>query len=188
MGAPKKRYLIVLAVFILVVAIVLSSLVYLAAQKPYSGNIEPISIGVFPSEYDSLIYIADDQKYFLTNGLEIELKNYPTGAAAVRGMLNGEVDISTASEFVIANNALQKNSIYAFGTVSKYLNLYIVARTDKGINSVADLEGKRIGVTMGTGNQFYLGRFLDLNGINQNQVTLVNVNFAETPNAIAYWV
>ena len=38
---------------------------------------------------------------------------------------------------------------------------------------------------LGTGNQFYLGRFLELNGINQNQVTLVNVNFAQTPNALA---
>ena len=45
-------------------------------------------------------------------------------------MLNGEVDISTASEFVVANNAMQNASLYAFGTVSKYLNLYVIARTD----------------------------------------------------------
>ena len=77
-------------------------------------------------------------------------------------MLNGEVDVATASEFVVANNAMQNASIYAFGSVSKYLNLYIVARTDKGINSVSDLAGKRIGVALGTGNQFYLGRYLEL--------------------------
>ena len=63
-------------------------------------------------------------------------------------MLNGEVDIATASEFVVANNALQNASIYAFGSLSKYLNLYLVARTDKGINSISDLVGKRIGVTL----------------------------------------
>ena len=185
MGVAKKRKIIVLAVIILVVAIVLSSFVYLAAQKPYSGNVEPLTIGVFPSEYNSLIYIANDQQYFSYNGLKITLKNYPSGASAVGGMLNGEVDIATASEFVVANNALQNANINAFGSLSQYLNLYLVARTDEGINSISDLVGKRIGLLIGTGNQFYLGRFLELNGINQNQVALVNVNFAQIPNALA---
>ena len=48
MAAIKKRNFIVLAVIILVVAIVLSSFVYLNSQKPYAGNIETITIGNFP--------------------------------------------------------------------------------------------------------------------------------------------
>jgi ABC-type nitrate/sulfonate/bicarbonate transport system substrate-binding protein len=185
MSMNKKRNLTVLAVIILVVVIVLSSFVYLNAQKPYTGSIELINLGVYPSEYCSLIYIANDQQYFSENGLKIALKNYPTGAAAVKGMMNGEVDVSTASEFVVVTNAMQNANLYAFGSISKYLNLYIVARTDKGINSASDLEGKRIGVTIGTGNQFYLGRYLELNNINLTQVTLVNLNFEQTPNALA---
>ncbi len=185
MAALKKRNFIIITVITLVIAIILSSFVYLNSQIPYQGNIETVTIGVFPSEYNSLIYIANDQQYFSNNGLKITLKNYPSGAAAVRGMLNGEVDIATASEFVIANNALQNADLNAFGSLSQYLNLYLVARTDKGINSISDLIGKKIGLSIGTGNQFYLGRFLELNGINQNQVTLVNVNFAEAPNALS---
>jgi NitT/TauT family transport system substrate-binding protein len=185
MAALKKRKLIVIPVIILVVAIVLSSFVYLNSQKPYVGNSEPITLGVYPSEYNLLVYVAEDQQYFSANGLKVTLKNYISGASAARGMLNGEVNISTASEFVVANNAMQNANLCAFGSLSKYLNLYVVARTDKGINNVSDLAGKRIAVTIGTGNQFYLGRFLELNGINLNQVTLVNVNFAQTPNALA---
>ena len=181
----KKRNFIVIAAVILIVAIVLSSFVYLSYQKTYTGSIEPITLGIYPSEYSSLIYIANDKQYFAENGLQITLKNYASGAAAVDGMLNGEVDVATASEFVTVNNALQNASIYAFGSISKYLNLYIVARTDSGITSIADLTGKKIAVTLGTGNQFYLGRFLELNDIDLNQVTLVNTNFADTPNAIA---
>ncbi len=181
----RKRNLTVLAIIILITAIALSSFVYLTSQKPYTGIIEPITLGVYPSEYNSLIYIANDQKYFSANGLDVTLKNYTSGAAATRAMLNGEVDIATASEFVVANNAMQNASLYAFGSVSKYLNLYLVGRTDKGINDVSDVAGKRIGVAIGSSNQFYLGRYLDLNGINLSQVTLVNLNFAETPNAIA---
>jgi ABC-type nitrate/sulfonate/bicarbonate transport system substrate-binding protein len=182
----KKRSIIVIAVIILVIAIVLSSFVYLTSQKAYTGKVEPITIGmVYPSEYDSLIYIANDEHYFSANGLKITLKNYPSGASAVAGMLKGEVDISTASEFVVVNNAMRNANLYAFGSVCKYLNLYVVARTDQGINNISDLVGKRIGVTLGTGNQFYLGRFLELNSINQNQVTLVNLSFGETPTALS---
>jgi|WetSurMetagenome_2_1015567.scaffolds.fasta_scaffold98698_2 NitT/TauT family transport system substrate-binding protein len=185
MAALKKRNLIAIATIILVVAIVLSSFVYLNSQKPYFGKSESITLGMYPSEYNSLVYIANDQQYFQANGLKVTLKNYISGASATIGMLNGEVNISTAAEFVVANNAIKNANLCAFGSLSKYLNLYLVARTDKGINSVSDLTGKRIGVAIGSSNQFYLGRYLELNGIKLSQVTLVNVNFVQTPNALA---
>jgi ABC-type nitrate/sulfonate/bicarbonate transport system substrate-binding protein len=185
MAMKKKRNLIVIATVILVVAVVFSSFVFLNSQKPYKGNVEPITLGVYPSEYSSLIYIANDIQYFSASGLNVTLKNYPSGASAVSGMLNGEVDISTASEFVFVNNAIQNASLLALGSVSRYLNVYLIARTDKGIHSASDLEGKTIGVSLGTALQFYLGRYLDVNGVNQSRVTLVNLNFAETPNALS---
>ena len=61
----------------------------------------------------------------------------------------------------------------------------MVARTDKGINNISDLTGKTIGVAFGTIGQFYLGSFLELNNINQNDVTIVNVPNAQSANALA---
>lgn len=180
-----QRKLLVIAVIILIVAVVISLFVYLNSPKSYVGNVASVTLGLYPSEYSSLVYIAKDQKYFSANGLEITFRNYSSGAAAARGMLSGEVDISTASEFVVANNAMQGASLYAFGSVSKYLNLFMVARTDKEINSVSDLSGKKIGVALGSSNEFYLGRYLDLNGLKLSQVTLVDVNFAQTPKTLA---
>jgi NitT/TauT family transport system substrate-binding protein len=185
MRYPRKKVLTVVVAVILVIAITLSSFFYLDSQKPYKGKVEAVTLGIYPSEYSSLIFIANDQGYFADNGIKLNLKNYTSGASAVKGMLNGEVDIATASEFVVVNDAMKNESIYALGTVSKYLNLYLVARTDLGIHSISDLVGKKIGVALGSSNQFYLGRFLDLNGINQKQVTLVNVNFVDTPNELA---
>jgi ABC-type nitrate/sulfonate/bicarbonate transport system substrate-binding protein len=185
MRYPRKQVLTVVVVVILVIAITLSSFFYLNSQKPYKGKVEAVTLGIYPSEYSSLIYIANDQGYFSDNGIKLILKNFTSGASAVKGMLNGEVDITTASEFVVANNAMQNEGIFALGTVSKYLNLYLVARTDLGIHSISELVGKKIGVALGSANQFYLGRFLDLNGIKPNQVTIVNVNFVDTPNELA---
>ena len=185
MTTQHKRSLMLIAVVILILAIVLSSFLYLNSPKPYSGDVESLTLGLYPSEYNSLIYIAKDRDYFTANGLKVTFKNYVSGARSVTGMLNGEVDVATGSEFVVATNVMQNASLYAFGSVSKYLNVYLVARIDKGINTVTDLQGKRIGVTIGSANQFYLGRYLEINGISQSQVTLVNVNFAESPSALS---
>lgn len=181
----KKRYFITLVVVALCIVVTLSLFVYLTSQRPYSGEVEPVTIGVNPSEFNSLIYIAHDQHYFLTKGLNVTIRNYPSGSEAVSGLLNGEVDLSTASEFVIAKEATQNSSLYALGSVCKYLNLYVAARTDRDINSVMDLQGKTIGVTLGTAVQFYLGRFLELSGVNGSEVTLFDVPFAKAPYALA---
>jgi ABC-type nitrate/sulfonate/bicarbonate transport system substrate-binding protein len=182
----KKRNLLAIAVILLVIAIVLSSFIYLDSQKTFIGKVEPVTIGFFNSEMNALIYIADEQQYFTANGLNVTVKNYNSGAAAVSGLLNGEVDITGASEFVIAQKTLENSSLYTFGSYCKSDKFYLVARTDRGIENVSDLKGKTIGVPMGTNGEFYLGRFLELNNIGQSEVNLVNVvPFVQTPDVLA---
>jgi len=102
----------------------------------------------------------------------------------MQGMLNSQVNIAFASEFVIAEEALANNSFYTFGSIVNY-NIYnIVARTDKGINNISDLSGKTIGVAFGTIAQFYLGSFLSLNNINLSSVNIVNIPNTQTANAM----
>ena len=185
MAAHKKRSLLVIAVVIMVVAIILSSFIYINSQKPYSGSVESITIGLFPHEVNSLIYIAIDQQYFVNNGLNVTIQSYAKGLDAVNGVINGESDIGTASEFVIAGQALNNASIYAIGSVSKALPFFVVARTDEGISGISDLVGKKIGITLGTNGQFYFGTFLESNNLNLSQVTLVNVPTPQLPSALA---
>ena len=185
MTAPKRGSLIVLSVIILVIALVLSSFVYLNSQKPYAGNIESITIGTVPNETNSLIYIANDQKYFAANGLNITLKSYASGLADAKAVLKGEINIGIATEFIVAEEAFDNASLYVLGTDSKFSSFSLVARADQGITSISDLNGKTIGVSFGTIAQFYLGRFLELNNLNLSKVTLVNVPFAQSQSALA---
>ncbi len=180
-----KRTFMVLAVVIIILSVTISLFAYLSTQKPYSGDPQPLTLGVYPSEYNSLVYIAVDKGYFTANGLKVTLKNYTSGSVAIDGLLKGEVDISTGSEFVIARNVMLNANITALGSLSKYLNVYLVARTDRDINTPNDLVGKKIGVSLGTAIQFFLGRYLEVNGLAQNQVSIVNMNFAESPNALS---
>ena len=180
MVLPKKRAFILIAAIILVVAIVLSSFLYLNFQKPYTGNVESVTVGLLPNEVNTLIYIANEKNYFSSNGLNLTFRNYESGLACANAVLSGNVDIATTSEFIITSKIMGNQNISTFATIVKSFDEFIVCRTDSGINNISDLLGKRIGVIFGTATQFHLYRFLELNGVNTNKVTFVNL----APSAI----
>ena len=172
----KKRSIIVIAVVILVVAIVLSSFVYLNSQKPYIGKMESISVAYSPFESVTLFWVAQEQDYFNQNGLNVTSQRYATGAAALNGVINGEDDIVVGTtEFPLTASVLNGNRISTIASISKSEFIYLVGRADRGIHEISDLKGKTIGVAFGTIAQFYLGRFLDLNGLSLQDDTLVNL-------------
>jgi len=150
----------------------------------YSGKVESITIGMDSTAVNSLIYIAEGRGYFSENGLNVTVKEYASGKAAVDGMLRDEVEIATAAEFVIVGEAFKKESIRALANIDKFLHIYLIGRRDRGVGSVSDLKGKRIGVTLKTAAEFYLGRFLDLHGMNMRQVTLVDVSPPQSVDAL----
>lgn len=176
MASLKKRKLIIIAVTILAIAIVLSSFVYLNSQNPYTGSVESLTIGLFPNELNALIYVADNQQYFSSNGLDVTIKNYSSILTAINGAINGAVDITTASEFVLVGNALSDKNILTFATIDKVDQSLIIGLKDKGITNIQDLAGKKVGVFKGSVNEFYLGRFLELNNMNISQITLVDTS------------
>ena len=93
MAVLKKRNLIIIAVIMLVIAIVLSSFVYLNSQKPYTGKMESISVAYSPFESVTLFWVAEQQHFFSQNGVNVTSREYSTGAGALDGVLKGEADI-----------------------------------------------------------------------------------------------
>jgi NitT/TauT family transport system substrate-binding protein len=151
-----------------------------------SGKLETLTVAMVPTELNALFYVAEAQKLFAANGLQVTLKeDYDSGASAAAGMLNGEADIALAAEFPIVRQVFNKKDITSFGTIAKYENTYIIWRTDSGIKTIQDLKGKKVGVTLKTISEFYLGRTLDLNGINIQQVTLIDTRAPDSEKAIA---
>ena len=180
----RKRRIIVIVVAILVAAIIFSSFLYLSYQKLYTGKVESISVGMEPNQVNLIVYVAENN-YFATNGLNVTMKDYSSGAAAVNGLLNGEVNIATASEFVVARNAVDNESIQTFVSIDKFLQIYVIGNKDHGIENIADLEGKKVGLSLQTASQFYLGRFLELNRLGLSQLNLVNVPPSQVEDALA---
>lgn len=139
-----------------------------------------------PTEINALLYVAEAQGFFGENGLEVTLKeDYDSGATAAAAMLSGEADVASAAEFVIVTQGLTNTDLVSFATIARYENTFIIWPSDSGATTIRDLKGKRIGVTLGTISEFYLGRSLNLNGMDIADVILVDTKAADAEKALA---
>jgi NitT/TauT family transport system substrate-binding protein len=180
----RRKLMVVSLVLLMMVGSGIGALFVLSPQHHEAVQTESITLGLMPSEVETLIYVARDQGYFKDNDLNVTIKNYTTGLLAVNGLLKNEVDMATAADFVVVGKAMANKSVSAIGTIDKYSTAYLMVRTDMGISDVSDLIGKRIGVPMGTVAEFNLGRFLEVHGIGIDQVKLVNVPINLEPMAL----
>jgi NitT/TauT family transport system substrate-binding protein len=174
-----KQYLLILPILGSILPVVSCS------QVSYTGKAETLTLAAVPTELNALVYVAEDKEFFSNNGIEIAFKEYDSGATSAAGMLNGEADIALAAEFPIVRQVFNREDIVNFGTVARYENTYIIWRSDSGIKTIADLKGKRVGVTLTTISEFYLGRTLQLNGVDIHQVILVDTKAADAEKALA---
>jgi len=182
---------------IVVFFLVLVAGVWILSLSPPSGSEPPVpvTIGTTPFEVSGLIFIAEDQGYFEKNGILPTIRIFDAGINAVDALYAGDLDIATAADFVFARQAIGKNPVRGFATIGKSEFHYIIARKDRGIVSVADLKGKKIGVARSTSGDFFLGRFLDLQGMSIRDVTVINLPSAQvadplldgTVDAVSTW-
>jgi ABC-type nitrate/sulfonate/bicarbonate transport system substrate-binding protein len=173
----KMKKIILTALFVLSVAINLSSC---RNSETYPEKKLSITIGTAPLESSALIYIAESRGFFADQGLAVTIKEYETGAASLNGLLKKETDIAVPAEYALVGKALQKERARAIASIAKAQYFYLIGRKDRGIQKVADLKGKKIGVVKKTIAEFYLGRFIELSGLDSRQITPVNIDIAES--------
>ncbi len=140
-----------------------------------SRHVESINFGAIPSGSAAFVYIAQDHGFFAENGLSVNVKNYATGVASIDALLKGDVDIAWAAEFPLIRKVLAKEKISIVAVLSRFSDQYLFSRKDLGVRNILDLKGRKIGLPRNTIVEFYLARFLELNGMNVKDVSLVDV-------------
>jgi NitT/TauT family transport system substrate-binding protein len=173
-----------IAIVVLIAFVGIIAWYLLNPQIADSGVLEPIAIRTTDQGLAGLIFIAEDGGIFSRNDLNTTIFYCDTGLACVKGMAEGEAEIAASSEYPVVGMVLKQENISVICSIDKYQGQYIVGRKDRGIDRVPDLRGKEIGVARGTITEFYLGRFLYLNKISLNDVTLVNVRPSQFANSI----
>ncbi len=145
-------------------------------QKGQPGRLEKISLAVSPWPASSAVYIAQEKGYFREEGLEVTLHNYISGHLGLNAMLAGKEDMATAGESPIARAALEGKPISVVATICEIDQaILVIARKDRGISSLSDLKGKKIGLAATSAADYFLHVFLTTNGMDPREVRIINM-------------
>ncbi len=166
------------------IGIMLTALGLSGCQSGYTGKVETINFGAVPGSA-TLVYIAQEQHFFDANGLSVNVKdNYPSGVETIDALLKGDANIVWTAEFPMVRHAFEKRPISIITIFGRFTTQFLFARKDRGVATISDLKGRKIGVLRNTIAEFYLVRVLALNGVNPQDVSLVDLPAAQSREQI----
>ena len=152
----------------------------------YTGPVEKIRMGVETSLLPATVWVAENKGYFLEQGLDAEIKEFSSGRAALKSMLEeGNLDLATVAQTPVMFNSFNRSD-YAIiaGMVSSSNDVKILVRKDRNISTPADLRGKKIGMTQGSTGHYFLSLFLTQHGLTLADVITVDIAATTLPQAI----
>ena len=123
---------------------------------------------------NSLLATALNMGYFEQMGLNVTLTEFQGGPQEIAAMASGDIDISQIGHG--AHSLCIQGQAKIFHLDCTSLADAVVANTEKGINSIADLKGKTIGVSSGTSAEIILNLALASAGLTQDDVTLTEMD------------
>jgi NitT/TauT family transport system substrate-binding protein len=126
---------------------------------------EPIVLGTTPNLQTAPIVVALSEGFFADHGVEIQLVNFTSGRAALEAVLGGQLDMAFMAEYPVAVAALSDQKFAVVAALSRYTANRVISKGSVGFETIADLEGKRIGTTQGSNAAFFTELVLQTNGV-----------------------
>ncbi len=138
-------------------------------------NLSPIS---------GVTIVAKQKGFFENHKLDISVSNFTSGKQCLDTVIGGGADIATTAEAPTTAAAMAKQPI-AFLARMEYSDLKTLTLSSSNIRDKADLKGKKIAFTAGTGSEVYTMSLLKAAGLKKEDVDLVNLRPQEMIPAMA---
>lgn len=153
-------------------------------RPPAAPPPEPLVLAISTSILGIPLWLAEREGFFAAEGLRVTLRPYAIGKLALEALLRGEADVATVAEPPVLLAALERRPLRVIANYASSGETSVVARADRGINAVRDLQGRRIGVTVGTTAHYFLHVLLSDEGLSAAAVTVVPLAAADQVTAL----
>jgi len=153
-----------------------------AGGAPHAAERLTLILDWFVNPDHAPLYVAQARGYFAARGLELELiapadPNDPPKLVAA-----GKADLAVSYQPQLHLQVAEGLPLRRIGTlIATPLNSLVVLR-DGPIRTLADLEGRKVGFSVGGFEDALLGAMLARHGLSLDDVELVNVNFSLSPS------
>jgi len=112
------------------------------------------------SALNAPFWVVKEAGFLNKEGLDANLVYIPSSSTMAQAQVSGDVQISTANSQVIVDADLKGGDLVAIGAVTNAVAFYVMANPT--ISRVADLKGKRVGVTrFGASTDFAIRTLLE---------------------------
>lgn len=157
---------------------------------------EKLKVGVSPALSSAGIYLAHENGFFTSEGLEIELVTIANSGAAMTLLLSkGELDVGAGNLSSGLFNAILSGENFKLvadkGHTSKgHEYIALVVREDLvqsgKFKSLKDLKGMKVGLTAldGVSQQIVVDKILATQGLSGSDITYVKLSYAEMNTAM----
>jgi len=140
----------------------------------HAAELEKMRLAQNLSPISGVVIVAKNKQFFEKAGLDVSVVNFTSGKQALEATLGGAADIATTAEAPVTAAAMAGQPI-AFLARMEYSYLKTLVSTSSGINNAADLKGKRIGMTVGTGSEVYTMALLNTAGLSPKDVSPISL-------------
>ena len=140
----------------------------------------PLTLAVADLPQFSPVLIADIEGYYASEGLTLKVLHCVNGRRCLKHLTDGEAQFAVVGDtpLVMASFGRTPFSVVAtIGTTSR--DTAMLARTDRGVRTAADLKGKRIGVMRGTTANYFSDALLLFHNISPSDVTTISLSAAD---------
>ena len=136
----------------------------------------PLTLAVSSGPVSLPIYVAESRGYFKEEGLDLRLRECASGRECYQWLADGNVDVATAAELVVATGSGVHRDLAIIATISaSSYQIKLVARRSAKIAEAPQVRGKRIGTVPGSSAQYFLDNWLVFNDIDPDSVTVVGL-------------
>ena len=148
-----------------------------------TASAQDLRVGAASNVGGMVVFVAQDKGFFAKNGIDAKVVTRSSGPALTKSLRAGEIDFAPAA-FTNLPAALERGldlrgvvgyvgSSYSKSTSDTMMG--IAARPGTGIKSIADLKGRKVGVTFGGTGDLYLRTVLNRNGMKTTDIKRINV-------------
>ena len=159
----------------------------LCAITPPAGAAEELTVLLdwFVNPDHAPLIVAQEKGLFAEHGLSVELVAPADPSAPPKLVAAGQADIAVSYQPQLHIQVAQGLPLTRFATlVATPLNALVVL-ADSPIRSIADLDGRKVGFSVGGFEDALLRAMLAREGLGLDSVTLINVNFSLSPSLIS---
>lgn len=155
---------------------------------------EKVSMAYVPIMKFAPLYVAAERGLFEKYGLDVDINRVDSGTEAIAFLTEGQIDVGGIAIVTSLWNGWNQGldlRIIAPGGLEPFENspTKLLARKslmdDGTIQTVADLEGKNVGVAggPGSGGEYLVAKALEPAGLTIRDVNLINIGNADMPAA-----